>query len=41
MKLNGTGRFPATEQPEEVNALIEDFIAALYRTGMTEAAGRG
>jgi len=27
--LSGTGHFPPTESPERVNALIEEFVAAL------------
>jgi len=29
VKLNGAGHFPATEIPDQVNALIEEFMAAL------------
>jgi 3-oxoadipate enol-lactonase / 4-carboxymuconolactone decarboxylase len=29
VKLSGAGHFPATEKPDEVNALIEQFVAAL------------
>lgn len=29
--LSGAGHFPATERPDEVNALIEEFVAALER----------
>jgi pimeloyl-ACP methyl ester carboxylesterase len=29
VKLSGVGHFPPTENPDKVNALIEEFIAAL------------
>jgi pimeloyl-ACP methyl ester carboxylesterase len=29
VKLEGAGHFPCTESPEKVNALIEEFVAAL------------
>ena len=29
VKLDGAGHFPPTEIPERVNALIEEFVAAL------------
>jgi pimeloyl-ACP methyl ester carboxylesterase len=29
VKLTGTGHFPPTEVPDQVNALIEEFVAAL------------
>jgi len=29
VKLSGAGHFPPTEKPDEVNALIEEFVAAL------------
>ena len=29
LKLNGAGHFPPMEKPEEVNALIGEFVAAL------------
>ena len=29
VELSGAGHFPATERPDEVNALIEEFVAAL------------
>jgi pimeloyl-ACP methyl ester carboxylesterase len=29
VRLSGAGHFPATEKPDEVNALIEEFVAAL------------
>jgi pimeloyl-ACP methyl ester carboxylesterase len=29
VKLSGVGHFPPTENPDKVNALIEEFVAAL------------
>jgi 3-oxoadipate enol-lactonase len=29
VKLKGAGHFPPTEKPDEVNALIEEFVAGL------------
>jgi pimeloyl-ACP methyl ester carboxylesterase len=29
IKLSNAGHFPPTEKPDEVNALIEEFVAAL------------
>ncbi len=29
VELSGAGHFPPTERPDEVNALIEKFVAAL------------
>jgi pimeloyl-ACP methyl ester carboxylesterase len=29
MKLSGAGHFPPTEIPDEVDALIEEFVATL------------
>ena len=29
VRLSGAGHFPPTEKPDEVNALLEEFVAAL------------
>jgi len=29
IKLSGVGHFPPTENPEQINALIEQFVRAL------------